>query len=222
MDVYSSDIIGKCYVIPEPPPRQLKAWSESSPAHFFFSHVSKSLRNDDGQSPLVPQLHTHKFILCGYCMEQEQTFVGELETFLDRFSERPLRIFDPFAGVGAFALGMCGRGHMCFTHAIEIDTSAARTIKYVNLQYFFIVFNIVPRPGEIVREPSCTISVPTSFLKQSLATSITSMERSWDSLDPDEDGQLLPPLPKPDQVDCIVSVVSLVSILFPFLLYFWD
>lgn len=205
MDVYSSDIIGKCYVIPEPPPRQLKAWSESSPAHFFFSHVSKSLRNDDGQSPLVPQLHTHKFILCGYCMEQEQTFVGELETFLDRFSERPLRIFDPFAGVGAFALGMCGRGHMCFTHAIEIDTSAARTIKYVNLQYFFIVFNIVPRarrnsPGTIVYN-QCS-----NKLLEAVTRNIHNIHgEKLDSLDPDEDGQLLPPLPKPDQVDCIVS-----------------
>ena len=66
-------------------------------------------------------------------MEREQTRAGELKNFLDRLSEEPLRVFDPFAGVGAFALSMCASGSMRFTHAGEIDVSAARSIKYVSL-----------------------------------------------------------------------------------------
>ncbi|KLO20160.1 S-adenosyl-L-methionine-dependent methyltransferase [Schizopora paradoxa] len=192
LDVCSTEIVGKCYILPESPEMQLKTWVQSSPTHFYFSHFSKTLEYKNGSSPLIPHSDDHEFILCGYCMEREQTHAGELKNFIDRLSEEPLRVFDPFAGVGAFALSMCGNGSFKFTHACEIDVSAARTIKKNSPDT--VVYN---QCSNLLLK-AATLNGPGKHLTGDL--------EDLESLDPSlrEEGPL-PPLPTPDQIDCIVS-----------------
>lgn len=56
--------------------------------------------------------------------------VDKLFTFRKESDRNPMRMFDPFAGVGAFALGMCRAGGMKFSSAVELDPSAASAIRY--------------------------------------------------------------------------------------------
>ena len=63
-------------------------------------------------------------------MAEKLEFIDRLFAFRKERDQRPLKIFDPFAGVGAFTLGLCRIGGLKFTSAIEIDASAAATIRY--------------------------------------------------------------------------------------------
>lgn len=60
-------------------------------------------------------------------MKEEMERTEELYRF--RQNQPRLRAFDPFAGVGAFALGLQQALNLSLTHAIEISPSAAATIR---------------------------------------------------------------------------------------------
>lgn len=63
---------------------------------------------------------------CRVCFAADQVAARQQEEF-DRIP--PLSAFDPFAGVGAFALSMQEAGIIKLTHAVEISPSAAKTLK---------------------------------------------------------------------------------------------
>ena len=69
--------------------------------------------------------------ICLPCWRENKQHSADLKKFLRMFAEHPLRAFDPFGGVGAFALSMQEAVCLKLTHAVEISPSAALTLKYV-------------------------------------------------------------------------------------------
>ena len=69
------------------------------------------------------------FLLCSLCVEVEAAEANKTLEWRQRSKETPLRLFDPFAGCGAFVLGLCELGNMEFTHATEICPSTAATLR---------------------------------------------------------------------------------------------
>lgn len=105
--------------------RKLQAWLAYSPLHFFVSDkVSHTLAAS--HETLVP-LAVREFQFCRRCRDKEILTAKTLRQWEEETP--PLRAFDPFAGAGAFALGMEQTGNIKLTHAIEISSSAARTVK---------------------------------------------------------------------------------------------
>lgn len=127
VEVDSDKVVGKCSVLHKGTVRNTKFWIDASPMHFIVSHyipsgsraINKNLRPLDIDS----------FNVCKECMKQTLHTVDSVLLF--KRSSQKLRIFDPFAGVGGFPLAMCQVGNMELTHAIEISSSAAMTLKYV-------------------------------------------------------------------------------------------
>ena len=115
------DALTKCYVIPCQPKEQLAAWLSISPWHFYFIYRAQSLES-------VLQAYEERFEMCGLCVQQQQELAKKYHQYTKGLQSQPMRVLDPFAGSGAFALGMCSTGAMKFTHAIEIESSAARSI----------------------------------------------------------------------------------------------
>lgn len=81
-------------------------------------------------------------------MAEKLETMNLLFTFRKERDEHPMRVFDPFAGVGAFALGLCRVGGMKFTSAIELDSSAASAIRYLNRLTRIIAANCDPLQEE--------------------------------------------------------------------------
>ena len=105
----------------------LSKWLASSPNHFFFSHCAsdkKEAFNGDS-SPKK----SRDFMQCELCLLSEGKKAIDFTEWRQRSTEKPLRIFDPFAGCGAFVLGLCELGNMRFTHAIEICPSTCATLR---------------------------------------------------------------------------------------------
>ncbi|KAH8119729.1 S-adenosyl-L-methionine-dependent methyltransferase [Phellopilus nigrolimitatus] len=175
----SADVLGKCYVLQKDSVRNLRVWLTASPLHFYVTQCAPSV-NRASTETLLP-LHTSNFFLCGACMGPE---VRETEALLEWKARRtPLRIFDPFAGVGAFPLGLSQAGKMKLTHAIEIDPSAAKTLK--KNSYETIVYN------------QCA--------NKMLEYSILRANGSHMTLESLVDEGKLPPPPRREDIDCIVS-----------------
>lgn len=105
----------------------LAAWLLAKPLHFYVTYQAPLVKTAS-RTNLVP-LPLNDYPSCYKCQEKE---IKETATFLSwrrKQKDHPLRLFDPFAGVGAFALSMCRVSHMKLTHAVEVDPSAAATLR---------------------------------------------------------------------------------------------
>lgn len=124
----SSDIVGRVYVLHQKRADffSLEKWL-ASPSHFFFSHSAESKEKAFRHS-LVPK-DAKDHLQCEICLLPEGKKALELAEWRQRSADNALRIFDPFAGCGAFVLGLCELGNMRFTHAIEICPSTAETLR---------------------------------------------------------------------------------------------
>ncbi|KAI5116817.1 hypothetical protein M0805_007098 [Coniferiporia weirii] len=181
LDITCADLLGKCYVLQRKSVRNLRTWLASSASHYFVSKHTPSLKH--ASSEMLTPLAARDFPLCGGCMDVE---LRQTESFLrwkGGRKTRPLKIFDPFAGVGGFALGVCEVGNMKLTHAIEISSSAAKTLKENS-------------PGTIVYN-QCS----NKMLEYAVASANGSRETLKDLLDDER----LPPPPRRGEIDCIVS-----------------
>lgn len=66
---------------------------------------------------------------CDKCYQKMMDELRATEEYVQGISiGRPLQVFDPFGGVGAFAMGVADAAHMKLTHAVEIDPDAAMTL----------------------------------------------------------------------------------------------
>lgn len=76
------------------------------------------------------------FEVCKLCYEEEQYQEQLRQQYTSQHTDKwRLRAFDPFGGVGAFALSMQEAGCLQLTHAVEISPSAAKTLQYVVLTF---------------------------------------------------------------------------------------
>ncbi|EPQ59985.1 S-adenosyl-L-methionine-dependent methyltransferase [Gloeophyllum trabeum ATCC 11539] len=127
-DFPMSSLIGVCFVehIGCIPDRAL--WLSMSHKHFYVQYTSPTLEVVSWSDEVV-KLRPKEVEICTPCYDAEVDRVKAMKAMLDELAESPLRVLDPFAGVGAFALGLEESGCMKLTHAVEISPSAAKTLK---------------------------------------------------------------------------------------------
>ena len=106
-------------------------WVEQSPDHFhvFFHFPTLSPKSWAERR----EFEWKKMRVCGSCVDARYLHLERVREFETDAERKPLRIFDPFAGVGALSLGLERAGGMKLTHAVEISPSAAQTLKCVSL-----------------------------------------------------------------------------------------
>ena len=110
---------------------KLAAWLSESPYHFYvrFHFPKLDVSNLTGLKLLKGQ-YANLVPVCGICFKDDEINKDlrkrQLEDHPDTWR---LRTFDPFGGVGAFALSMQQAGCIKLTHAVEISPSAAKTME---------------------------------------------------------------------------------------------
>jgi hypothetical protein len=126
----TKSVLGKVFILHEDELSELKHADRGLPPDIFYiSHfVNIDWRNeekplDEDRAFAISQAEVESWRVCG-CWTQRAD-----ELARDHAFSRPLRALDPFAGCGAFALGLEQAGVLNLTHAVEIDRSAARTLK---------------------------------------------------------------------------------------------
>jgi DNA (cytosine-5)-methyltransferase 1 len=125
MDFPISSIIGMCHVYVRATVPELKKWLEMSPYHFYacYSFPSLNVTSWDDKRTLLPK----DILVCRYCTAEDLAEWTHGQEFVQK--QKPLRALDPFAGSGAFGLGLEESGCIEVTHAVEISPSAAKTLK---------------------------------------------------------------------------------------------
>lgn len=115
-------VLGICHVlhISEYELKDL-AWMDRHPDSFYVMSQATSLESPLTRVPLASFRRCHT---C-YHLEQERY---ELE--MQCQAERKLCAFDPFAGVGGFGLGLADGCSMQTSLAVEINPSAAETMRF--------------------------------------------------------------------------------------------
>ncbi|THH10396.1 hypothetical protein EW145_g1368 [Phellinidium pouzarii] len=181
LSITPANVLSRCYVLQKNVIRNLRAWLASSSCHFYLTKRAPSSKLASPKT-LTP-LASKDFPLCGSCMEAEVRHTVDFLLWKSEQKACPLRVFDPFSGVGAFSLGVCQVGNMKLTHAIEIDPSAAKTLKENNPET--IVYN------------QCS----NKMLEYSVAWANGLRETLRDL----EEDKNLPPPPQRQDIDCIVS-----------------
>lgn len=175
-----SDLVGICFVVVSSSLPEIEDWKAVSPLHFYikYRHPVLDVRSWDEMEEMLPQ----QLEVCQRCLDPNLENLRDLD---DYFKKGPrLRAFDPFAGVGAFALAM--EMEQCFklTHAIEISPSAAETLK---------------------RNASAEVKVYNQCSNRLLRQAIL----LHGGKDPDPlraiNGDALPDPPMPGDIDCIVT-----------------
>lgn len=120
------DIISPCHVLHRDAIENRQLWLSRSPDHFYAYHHFPTL------NPLSWKERKTIFSIeeCQDCIA-DQAAKLDMEDLFDISKGRPLRTFDPFAGVGALGRGLEEAGSIDVTHSVEISPSAAETLRYV-------------------------------------------------------------------------------------------
>ncbi|KAG9313921.1 S-adenosyl-L-methionine-dependent methyltransferase [Chiua virens] len=173
-------LLGVCFVVVKGEMPDLDQWLSMSPHHFYLKYRFPSLGvrswNDKHR------MRWDDLFACPMCMKKELKKFHGMKKFLRE--EKPLRVFDPFAGTGAFAMALEEVGCFKLTHAAEISPSAAKTLRK-NTSPDVEVYN------------QCTNLV----LSQAILT--------HEGKNPDPlvsiEGEQLPLPPKPGDIDCLIA-----------------
>ena len=133
MQVSASNLIRKCRVINyfSLPVDDFKIYLDESPYNFYVQYVFPKLQPTSWNSGTRLNGRSKRPEICLPCWRESKQRSIDLQKFSEMYAEEPLRAFDPFGGVGAFALSMQEVGCLKLTHAVEISPSAALTLKYV-------------------------------------------------------------------------------------------
>ncbi|KAI0354603.1 S-adenosyl-L-methionine-dependent methyltransferase [Trametes cingulata] len=118
-------LLNRCIVAHHDDVTDLEAWLALSPFHFVLRYHLPTL--DASWSQRI-HLRRRMVLACQQCLDLDNTLFEELDSFITG-GQGYLRTFDPFAGVGAFALAMEELHCVKLTHAVEITPSAALTLK---------------------------------------------------------------------------------------------
>lgn len=132
-DISSEHILHKCYVLHQQSVTDLTRWLSSSPYHFYVTRILPS-----STSALFEQrpISSQDLIVCGRCVDEAIAKSDDLKSFAE--STVPLKVFDPFAGVGAFSSAMSQSSPITLTHALEITPNTAHTLKFVPFWFSFL------------------------------------------------------------------------------------
>ncbi|KAF9225292.1 S-adenosyl-L-methionine-dependent methyltransferase [Gyrodon lividus] len=174
------DLIGMCYVLVGSSMPELDAWKAMSPRHFYVKYRFPSLNVESWSDRR--RMEPEYLGVCKECMGGNLRSFRDMKTFLGQAA--PLRVFDPFGGTGAFGLGLEEVGCFEMTHAVEISPSAARTLR-MNASRGIKIYN------------QCSNLV----LRQAILVHENKNPEELKSIE----GHTIPPLPKPGEIDCIIT-----------------
>ncbi|KAG1839477.1 S-adenosyl-L-methionine-dependent methyltransferase [Suillus tomentosus] len=179
-----SSIIGMCHVYVRAAVPELKEWLETSPYHFYacYSFPSLDVTSWDHKHKLLPK----DLLVCGYCAAKNLDEWKKIKEFLKK--QKPLRALDPFAGAGAFGLGLEESGCIEVTHAVEISPSAAKTLKANSPKT--VVYN------------QCSNLVLAAAIRSHTNLNIQRLETIQSDI---TDDPYIPAPPKPEEIDCIIA-----------------
>ncbi|KAL4067275.1 S-adenosyl-L-methionine-dependent methyltransferase [Scleroderma yunnanense] len=180
MSVVISDLVGICYVVVSSSLPEIEEWKAISPLHFYINYRFRSLNVLSWNDKIIMQ--PMDLDICKHCLKPNLDNFRQLQSFME--NGPPLRVFDPFAGVGAFPLAMEESGCFELTHAIEISPSAARTLKK-NTSHRIMIYN------------QCSNRV----LRQAILIHENKMPDDLRSIE----GNALPNPPLPGEIDCIIA-----------------
>ncbi|KAI8998552.1 S-adenosyl-L-methionine-dependent methyltransferase [Trametes punicea] len=175
-------LLRPCTVIHHSDVEDLQAWLDLSPFHFF---VKYRLPSPDASWSQKKQLKRRDVPACHRCLEQHNIWSEKLAAF-SLEPQNCLRAFDPFGGVGTFAVAMEELGCVKLTHAVEITPSAALTLKKNS-------------PDTVVYN-QCS-NVVYQYAVKSHAGKLSSGE----SIRNLADGTPLPGPPSPKDIDCLIA-----------------
>ncbi|KIM70040.1 hypothetical protein SCLCIDRAFT_12660 [Scleroderma citrinum Foug A] len=180
MSVVISDLVGICFVVVSSSLPEIEEWKATSPLHFYVNYRFPSLDvlTWNERSIMRPE----DLDICKYCLKSNIENFHKLKDFVKNGS--PLRVFDPFAGVGSFSLAMEELACFKLTHAIEVSPSAARTLRK-NTSHGTKVYN------------QCS----NRILRQAILIHENKMPDELRSIE----GSALPGPPMPGDIDCIVT-----------------
>lgn len=160
MSVVISDLVGICFVVVSSSLPEIEEWKATSPLHFYVNYRFPSLDvlTWNERSIMRPE----DLDICKYCLKSNIENFHKLKDFVKNGS--PLRVFDPFAGVGSFSLAMEELACFKLTHAIEVSPSAARTLRCVLFVPGFCFSPMTSSPGRTLRtEPKFITNVATEY-----------------------------------------------------------
>ncbi|KAG2149402.1 S-adenosyl-L-methionine-dependent methyltransferase [Suillus cothurnatus] len=179
-----SSIIGMCHVYVRAAIPELKEWLEMSPYHFYvcYSFPSLDVTSWDHKRTLLPK----DLLVCKYCTAENLAEWKQSQEFLKR--QKPLRALDPFAGAGAFGLGLEESGCIDVTHAVEISPSAAKTLKANSPKT--VVYN------------QCSNLVLAAAIRSHTNLEVKRLEKIESDITEDP---YIPDPPKPEEIDCIIA-----------------
>ncbi|KAH9180823.1 S-adenosyl-L-methionine-dependent methyltransferase [Lactarius sanguifluus] len=175
-----NNIVGKCYVQHPSAIQDLGLWL-CHEDHFYVQDCSVKppfIKVEDCNDLRVMDLASHSY--CVDCYEKHMEGKSEQKLFVQ--SHQPLQALELFSGAGGLSIGLEDLGFVETRWAIEYAPSAARTFWY-NKQH------------ANVYNQDCNI-----LLEHAIETDNGKKLAPLQSLD---DGQPLPPLPKPGEVDLI-------------------
>lgn len=184
MDFPISSIIGMCHVYVRAAVPELKKWLEMSPYHFYacYSFPSLNVTSWDDKRTLLPK----DILVCRYCTAEDLAEWTHSQEFVQK--QKPLRALDPFAGSGAFGLGLEESGCIEVTHAVEISPSAAKTLK-------------VNSPKTVVYN-QCSNLVLAAAIRSHANLEVQRLEKIQSDITEDP---YIPAPPKPEEIDCIIA-----------------
>ncbi|KAH9026772.1 S-adenosyl-L-methionine-dependent methyltransferase [Lactarius pseudohatsudake] len=174
------NIVGKCYVQHPSAIQDLGLWL-CHEDHFYVQDCSVKppfIKVEDCNDLRVMDLASHSY--CVDCYEKHMEGISEQKLFVQ--SHQPLQALELFSGAGGLSIGLEDSGFVETRWAIEYAPSAARTFWY-NKQH------------ANVYNQDCNI-----LLEHAIETDNGKKLAPLQSLD---DGQPLPTLPKPGEVDLI-------------------
>ncbi|KAJ3552491.1 hypothetical protein NM688_g4121 [Phlebia brevispora] len=195
MPVELQDITGPCKVVNANglSPSQLEEWLAQSPKHLFVRyHFPELDPKERGSRRVLAGRHAKLFKTCKLCQEEDVQMRKLRKSYHERHvDEWQLRTFDPFGGVGPFALSMQETGCIRLTHAVEISPSASRTLQ--NNSPDTIVYN------------QCANVVLEYAVKFAKYTEDPAGQFAPEPPDALGDRSRLPDPPGPKDIDCIVA-----------------
>lgn len=179
-----SSIIGMCHVYVRAAVPELKEWLEMSPYHFYacYSFPSLDVTSWDHKHTLLPK----DLLVCRYCTAENLAEWKQNQEFLEK--QKPLRALDPFAGAGAFGMGLEESGCIEVTHAVEISPSAAKTLKANSPKT--VVYN------------QCSNLVLAAAIRSHANHEVKPLEKIESDITEDP---YIPAPPKPEEIDCIIA-----------------
>ncbi|KAI0368858.1 S-adenosyl-L-methionine-dependent methyltransferase [Pilatotrama ljubarskyi] len=175
-------LLRPCIVAHRDDVTNLETWLALSPFHFVIRYQLPSLDSPWSQHT---SLKRRSVLACQQCLDEDNAQSEQLDQFIAE-DKGCLRAFDPFGGVGAFALAMEELQCLKLTHAVEITPSAALTLRENS-------------PSTVVYN-QCS-----NLVFQHAVKAHAGKLSSNDQLHGLHDNSPLPKTPSPEEIDCIIA-----------------